>query len=235
VDIWHLVYNSKYDIMKKIIYSLLIVSSMAFGQNEKNVGNFNKVTSFDRIDVLLIPSDENKVQLDGKGADEVEFVNKNGELKIRMPLTKLLAGDNISVTVYYKNLNAVEANEGSRIACGDKISSVVFDVISKEGSEVKLILDVEKLNVRTANGSKVLLEGTANIQDVLVNSGGIYEAEKLESQITTVSCNAGGEAAIFATNSVDAKVRAGGDITIFGKPKQINKKIIAGGTIEQAK
>ena len=100
MDIGHLVYNSKYDIMKKIIYSLLIVSSMAFGQNEKNVGDFNKVTSFDRIDVLLISSDENKVQLDGKGADEVEFVNKNGELKIRMPLTKLLAGDNISVTVY---------------------------------------------------------------------------------------------------------------------------------------
>jgi hypothetical protein len=221
--------------MKKIIYSLLIVSSMVFGQNEKNVGHFNKVTSFDRIDVLLIPSDENKVQLDGKGADEVEFVNKNGELKIRLPLTKLLAGDNISVKVYYKNLTAVEANEGSRIACGDKISSVVFDVIAKEGSEVKLILDVEKLNVRTANGSKVLMEGTANIQDVLVNSGGIYEAEKLESQITTVSCNAGGEAAIFATNIVDAKVRAGGNITIFGKPKQINKKIIAGGKIEQAK
>ena len=235
MDIGHLVYNNKYNIMKKIIYSLLIVSSMAFGQNEKNVGDFNKVTSFDRIDVLLIPSDENKVQLDGKNKEEVELINKNGELKIRMPLTKLLAGDNISVTVYYKNLTAVEANEGSRIACGDKISSVVFDVISKEGSEVKLILDVEKLNVRTANGSKVLMEGTANIQDVLVNSGGIYKAEKLESQITTISCNAGGEAAIFATNIVDAKVRAGGNITIFGKPKQINKKIIAGGTIEQAK
>jgi len=235
MDIRHLVYYSKYDIMKKIIYSLLVFSSFGFAQVTKNVGDFNKVTSFDRIDVLLIPSDENKVQLDGKGADEVEFVNKNGELKIRMPLTKLLAGDNISVTVYYKNLTAVEANEGSRIACGDKISSVVFDVIAKEGSEIKLILDVEKLNVRTANGSKVELEGTADIQDVLVNSGGIYEAEKLESKITTVSCNAGGEAAIFAINSVDAKVRAGGDITIFGKPKQINKKIIAGGTIEQAK
>ena len=208
---------------------------MAFAQETKNVGDFNKVTSFDRIDVLLVSSDENKVQLDGKGADEVEFVNKNGELKIRMPLTKLLGGDNISVTVYYKNLTAVEANEGSRIACGDKISSVVFDVIAKEGSEIKLILDVEKLNVRTANGSKVELEGTADIQDVLVNSGGIYEAEKLESKITTVSCNAGGEAAIFAINSVDAIVRAGGDITIFGNPKQINKKIIAGGTIEQAK
>lgn len=221
--------------MKKIVFGLLAISSIAFGQVKKNVGDFNKVTSFDRIDVFLVQSDENKVQLEGKGSDEVELVNKNGELKIRMPLTKLLDGDNISVTVYYKKLTAVEANEGSRIACGDKIKSVTFDVIAKEGSEVKLILDVEKLNVRTANGSKVLLEGTADIQDVLVNSGGIFEAEKLVSQITTVSCNAGGEAAIFATNSVDAKVRAGGDITIFGKPKQINKKIIAGGTIKQAK
>ena len=221
--------------MKKIIYSFLVFSSMAFAQETKNVGDFNKVTSFDQIDVFLIKSDENKVIIDGNEANEVELVNKKGELKIRMPFTKILQGDNISVTVYYVKITAVEANEGSRIACGDKISSVVFDVIAKEGSDVKLILDVEKLNVRTANGSKVLLEGTADIQDVLVNSGGIYEAEKLESQITTVSCNAGGQADVFVTNIVDAKVRAGGEITIFGNPKQINKKIIAGGTIESAK
>ena len=220
--------------MKKIIYSLVLISSIAFAQETKNVGDFNKVTSFDRIDVFLIKSDENKVQLDGKEAD-VELVNKNGELKIRMPLTKLLDGDNISVTVYYKKINAVEANEGSRIACGDKINSVTFDIIAKEGSEVKLILDVEKLTVRTANGSKVLLEGTADIQDGLVNSGGIYEADKLKTKVTTITCNAGGVAEIFATDLVDAKVRAGGNITIYGKPKQITKKIVAGGTIEQAK
>jgi len=34
---------------------------------------------------------------------------------------------------------------------------------------------------------------------------------------------------------VEAKVRAGGDITIYGKPKQINQKVIAGGSIEEAK
>ncbi|WP_293891835.1 head GIN domain-containing protein [Flavobacterium sp.] len=221
--------------MRKAAFSLLVFNSMAFGQIEKKVGDFNKVTSFDRIDVMLIPGNENIVQLEGKEAEEVELINKNGELKIRMPLTKLLNGENISVTVFYKKLTAVEANEGSRIASGDKISSVVFDVSAKEGSEIKLILDVEKLNVRTANGSKVLLEGNADIQDVLVNSGGIYEAEGLESQITTVSCNAGGEAAIFATNIVDAKVRAGGNIVIHGHPKQINQKVIAGGTIKEAK
>lgn len=221
--------------MKKLVFSVLAISSMAFGQIEKKVGDFNKVTAFDRIDVMLVLGNENIVQLDGKQAEDVELINKNGELKIRMPFTKLLDGDNISVTVYYKNIIAVEANEGSRIACGDKIEATSFDIIAKEGSEVKLILDVEKLNVRTANGSKVFLEGSAKNQDVLVNSGGIYEAEKLETQQTVIACNAGGEADIFATDLVDAKVRAGGEITIHGKPKQINQKIIAGGTIQEAK
>jgi hypothetical protein len=217
--------------MKKIVLILLVFSAVAFAQETKNVGDFNKVTSFDRIDVFLVPSDENKVQLDGKDKEDVELVNKNGELKIRMPLLKMLDGDNISVTVYYKKITAVEANEGSRIACGDKIESVTFDIIAKEGSEVKLILDVEKLNVRTANGSKIELEGTADIQDVLVNSGGIYEAPYFKTEQTKITVNAGGIALIYATELVDAKVRAGGNITISGNPKQINKDIIAGGTI----
>ena len=185
--------------------------------------------------MILIPANENIVQLDGKNAEDVEIVNKNGELKIRMPLTKLLDGETISVTVYYKELTAVEANEGSRIACGDKITATSFDIIAKEGSEVKLILDVDKLSVRAANGSQVSLEGKAKNQDVLVNSGGIYKAKDLISSTIEIACNAGGDAEIFGTYKVDAKVRAGGNITVFGTPKTLGKKIIAGGSIELAK
>ncbi|NNT71075.1 DUF2807 domain-containing protein [Flavobacterium sp. IMCC34852] len=221
--------------MKSLVYSFLIFSSIAFGQVEKKVGDFTKVTSFDQIDVLLVKSNENKVVVDGKESNEVELVNKNGELKIRMPLNKLLGGDHISVTVYFDNLTAVEANEGSRIACGDQLEAISFDINAKEGSQVKLILETKKLNVRVANGSKITLEGTAENQDVLVNSGGIYEAEKLKTEQTTITANAGGQADIFATELVEAKVRAGGDITIYGKPKQINQKVIAGGSIEEAK
>jgi len=221
--------------MKNLAFSLLVFSSIAFGQVEKKVGDFTKVTSFDQIDVFLVKSNENKVVIDGKEGNEVELVNKNGELKIRMPLEKLLGGDHISVTIYYKNLTAVETNEGSRIASGDLLESISFDINAKEGSEVKLILETQKLNVRVANGSKITIEGTADNQDVLVNSGGIYEAEKLKTQQTTITANAGGEADIFATDFVEAKVRAGGDITIYGKPKQINQKVIAGGSIEEAK
>lgn len=221
--------------MKIIVFSLLAISSMAFGQIEKKPGDFHKVTSFDRIDVILIPANENIVQLDGKNAEDVELVNKNGELKIRMPLTKLLDGENISVTIYYKDLDAVEANEGSRISCGHTIEGNSFDIIAKEGSEVKLILNVEKLNVKAKNGSIVTLDGNALTQEIVVNSGGRYLASGLKTNKTSITVTAGGEAHVFATNIVDAKVRAGGNITINGEPKQINKDIVAGGTICEVK
>ena len=221
--------------MKKLVYSLLFISSIVLAQTEKKVGDFNKVTSFDQIDVILIPGNETKVILTGSGSEEVELVNKNGKLKIRMPLTKIMSGDNVSATVYYKKIDAVEANEGSSIASEATLKSTSFDIKAKEGAQIKLKLDVDKLTARVANGSTIHLEGKAKIQDVLVNSGGVYEAEKLITNQTVITSNAGGEADIYATDLVEAKVRAGGDITIYGKPKLINQKIVAGGTIQEAK
>ena len=224
--------------MKKLIFSLLLISSAAFSQVQKDVGDFYKVTAFDQIDVLLIQSDENKVILDGNGAEDVELINKNGELKIRMPITKLLSGDNISATVYFKELTAVEANEGSRIACGDTIFTSSFKIIAKEGSEVRLNLDVQKLNVKVANGSKIYLDGKAVDQEIIVNSGGIFQAATFKTIQTKITVNAGGLAFIFATDLIDAKIRAGGNISIYNKPKQFIKEVFASGTfcfIEKAK
>jgi hypothetical protein len=222
--------------MKKIIYSLLLISSIAFSQTEKKVGDFTKVSSFDKIDVQLIPSNENKVILQGKDADQVELVNKNGELKIRMPFGKLLKGDDISATVYYKKLDAVEANEGSRIASKEEIKAINFEIICKEGSEIKLLnLQASRLQVRTSAGSIVTIKGSVKNQDILSNSGGKYDGQDCITEQTVVTVNAGGIAHVNATDLVDAKTRAGGEIKIYGKPKQINEKKIAGGTIEQVK
>lgn len=222
--------------MKQTFLNILACSIFSFGfsQVEKNLGDFHKVTSFDQIDLQLVKSSENKIIIKGSGSSDVEVVNKNGELKIRMPLTKLLQGDNISATLYYTNLEAVEANEGSRIASNEVLTGSHFDIILKEGSEINIELDVDKLTARTSNGSILTLKGRADFTDVLVNSGAKYEADDLKSKQTTITANAGGIAKVHATDYVNAKVRAGADIIIFGKPKQIDQKIVAGGSIEQA-
>lgn len=224
--------------MKNTFLTFITCSIFSFGiaQTEKNVGDFIKVTAFDKIDVSLVASSENKIVLKGANSQEVELVNKNGELKIRMPFSKMMQGDAISVTVYFKKIDAVETNEGSRIATSDEINAINFDIICKEGSEVKLInLLADRLQVRVSQGSIVTTKGVVKNQDILSNSGGKYDGQDCTTEQTVVTVNAGGMAHVYATELVDAKTRAGGEIMIYGKPKQINEKKIAGGSIEQVK
>ncbi|WP_339834815.1 head GIN domain-containing protein [uncultured Flavobacterium sp.] len=221
--------------MKKLAFTFLLITTVAFSQVERTLGDFTKVTSFDKLDVLLIKSTENRITINGNEAEIVETVNKNGELKIRMPFSQTMGGEDISVTLYYKNIEAVEANEGSRISSSENFKTTIFDIIAKEGAEVKINLDVDKLNVKGTSGAIISISGKAKNQDLLINSGSIFNAKSLETEQTTITVNAGGEADIYATNLVDAKVRAGGNITIYGKPRQINQKVVAGGTIREAK
>ena len=221
--------------MKKIVYSLLLISSVAFSQIEKTVGEFYKVTAFDKIDVYLIQSDENKVILKGDKSEDVELVNKNGELKIKMNFSNLMKGDNISATVYYKKIEAVEANEGSRVASNEIFKAINFSIIAKESSNIKLRLDVDRLTTKLTQGSILELDGKVEYADILVNSGGKYEAQRLVTKQTVITANTGGKADVNATDFVNAKVRAGGSVLIYGKPKQIDQKIVAGGSIEQTK
>ena len=221
--------------MKKIIYSLLLISSITFAQSERFIGDFNKVTSFDKIDVVLISGAENKVILKGANSEEVELINNKGELKLRLPFDKILAGDDVSATVYYKKLNALEANEGSRISCDTEINAIGFDIITKEGAEIVLNnLVADKLKVRCGAGSIITVKGTVKNQDILANSGAKYDGQDCITQQTSVTVNAGGIANVNATDIVDAKTRAGGTITIYGNPKQTNQKKVAGGKIIQA-
>lgn len=213
----------------------LSIFSLGFAQTEKNVGDFTKVTAFDKIDVTLVPSQENKVLLTGANSNEVELINKNGELKVRMPFGKMLSGDDVTATVYFKKIDAVEANEGSRVVSKEAIQAIGFDIIAKEGSEVHLQnLIADKLTVRVGISSIVTVKGEVKNQDILANSSGKFDGQDCKTQQSTVTVNTGGIAHVFATDLADAKTRAGGEIVIYGKPKQINEKKVAGGTIRQA-
>jgi hypothetical protein len=221
--------------MKKIIIAtFILVSQFNFAQTTKSLGDFDAVKVFDKISVQLIPSNENRIEISGSNNAEVEIVNKNGELKIRMPLGKLLKGDDVTALLYFKKIENIEASEGSYISCEKPFKQISMALNSKEGSEIKLKLDVQKVSIRINSGGKIELTGTAQNQDVVISSGGDLNAKSLQTLQTTVSINAGGQADIRASELVDAKVRAGGTITIFGKPKQINQKTMLGGTIVES-
>ncbi|MFT6748271.1 MAG: hypothetical protein ACI9XR_001294 [Flavobacterium sp.] len=221
--------------MKKILFVTLFCSTFFANAQEvkKQLGDFTKVTAFDKIDVLLVKSTENKIEITGSDAESVQVVNKNGELKIRLPFTKLLSGDTISATVFFTNLDAVEANEGSRLACESVLKATAFDIIAKEGATIKIQLNVTSASVKATSGANVTISGNATTQNINISSGGILNASEFKTKTTNVTISAGGEAEVNASDFVDAKVRAGGNVSVYGNPKQVNEKTFAGGKIER--
>lgn len=220
--------------MKKIaLVAFLMLSQINFAQDKTvKLGDFDQVKVFDRISVLLVQGNENKIEITGNKKDDVEIVNKNGELKVRMKFGKLLKGDDISATVYFtKEINSVEGSEGSYVSSEATFKAIDFLASAKEGAEIKLNLDVKKLKVKAYSGGIVNVKGKATNQDIIVNSGGAVKAKDLQTSQTVVAVNAGGEAEVNASDLVDAKTRAGGNITVYGNPAQVNKKNVIGGNI----
>jgi hypothetical protein len=218
--------------MKKVMLILLaFVVQTTSAQLTKDLGEFSTIKIYDRLTVSLISSSENKIVITGNRESEVEVVNNNGELKLRMPFPKLLSGEDISIKLYFKNIESIAASEGSYVSSEANFKQTIMDLNAREGAEIKIDLDVEKVNVKAVTGGIIELSGKALNQDVTLMTGGILKSKELHTSQTTISVSAGGNAEIYATTLVDAKVRAGGSIYIYGSPKQINKETLFGGTI----
>ena len=222
--------------MKKIVLVLFVlVAQTTFAQVTKNLGDFNTVKVYDKLNVVLIESSENKVVISGGREQEVEAVNRNGELKLRMPFPKLLSGNDISIKLYYKNIEGISASEGAYVSSDETFMATIMDLNAREGAEIHLNIDVDKVNVKAVTGGIIELSGKALNQDVVLTSGGVLNSKDLHTSQTTINVAAGGNAEIHATTLVDAKVKAGGSIYIYGSPKQINKETLFGGTIVEKK
>ncbi|MGM8360848.1 head GIN domain-containing protein [Flavobacterium sp. ARAG 55.4] len=218
---------------KLFIAALVILSQAGFAQLTKTLGDFSSLKVYDKLTVKLIASTENKVVISGNREKEVEVVNNNGELKLRMPFPKLLSGDDISIKLYYKNIDDITANEGSSVSGDAVFKQTIFNLNAKEGASIIIKVDAQKVNVKAVTGGIIELSGGAINQDVIIMSGGVLKSKNLATSQSTVSVSAGGTAEINASTLVDAKVKAGGNIFIYGKPKQINQQTVLGGKIEE--
>lgn len=218
--------------------NLSVVCALIFGGSllaqrtiEKEVGEFNEVKIFDLIEVNLIHSDENKVLIKGENVDDILIVNKNGTLKIRMELDKKFRGEDTFVEVHYRDLDIIDGNEGAKITCNELVERNKIELRVQEGAMIKVGLNVDQLKIRAVTGGIVEASGLAKNQEIVLNTGGIFEGRTLRTETSDVKITAAGEAELHASEKVTINVRAGGDVVVYGNPKQVDKNTFAGGRV----
>lgn len=218
----------KYLIALFLLLPLLMLSQ----QKEIPLTKFETLKVFDRISIQLVASDENKLVLEGFNVNDVEVVQKNNEVKIRMRFGKILQGEDIVGVLFYQKISEIEVNEGASLSSNEVLKTSSLKISNKEGSDVLLTVETDQLTTRVGSGATLTLKGTAKFHDVLVNTGAVLEANELKTLETNITCNAGGEATIFVQDKVNAKTRLGGSIVVEGNPETVTQNTSMGGSIK---
>ncbi|AUP79418.1 head GIN domain-containing protein [Flavivirga eckloniae] len=222
--------------MKRLIIILtILVSTIAVAQKpiKKSIGEFTTLKVFDLMKVELIKSDENRIVISGENNRDVLVNNKNGTLKIKMKLEEAFDGDKTKIQLYYTNVDVIDVNEGAKVHSDDIIKQFEIDLNAQEGGRINVKLDVNYANIRSVTGATIHASGIAKHQDVSIYTGGIYQGEDLKTEYTDVSVRIAGEAHVRSQKLVNAKIRAGGDVYIYGKPERIDESRVFGGRIKR--
>lgn len=222
--------------MKSILTTLaLCVSLLGFTQTPitKTVGEFSTLKVYDLINIQMIKSSENKVEISGKNAENVSVVNKNGKLKIKLNLSEIFDGNKTDVKLYYTSVDVIDANEGAHIRSDDTIKQYEIELNAQEGGIIALNLDVSVAEIKAVTGGIIEPQGTAHNQNIKIATGGIFKGKDLQTTTSKLRINAGGEVHVNASELVDVKIRAGGDVFIYGNPTTVNESRALGGRIKR--
>ncbi|MCT4629331.1 head GIN domain-containing protein [Winogradskyella sp.] len=222
--------------MKKAIFILsLLVTFITNAQEtiEKTIGEFSTVKVYDLINLKMIKSDENKVVISGKNRKDVQVINKNGKLKIRMNLEESYDGNDTVIQLYYTSVEVIDANEGANIVVNEPIEQFEIDLKTQEGGEITVEIKTSYANFRAVTGGIINVSGSSKNQDISIYTGGEFNGKELITEQTEVSINAAGEASVNASEYVEVRIKAGGDVFIYGDPKKVDENRVLGGRIKR--
>ncbi|WP_158975031.1 head GIN domain-containing protein [Cellulophaga sp. L1A9] len=218
-----------------IVTFLVFVLINGHAQTEKvtqDLDKFTTVKAFDGLSINLIKSTVNKAVITGANTSKVAIINNDGVLKLRMEIGKIFSGYRTFVDLYYTDeLITIDVNEDARITSKEVIKQDLLELKAQEGGELIINTQVEQLLIKTVTGGIITTTGFSDNQDVMINTGGIYQGKSFKTNFTTVNVNAGSKAEIYAINYVKASVKAGGEVLVYGNPKKMDEKTVFGGTI----
>ncbi|NJB71464.1 hypothetical protein GGR42_001926 [Saonia flava] len=223
--------------MKRIVLLVFICVGIYSGTAQKeeiiqSLDKFTEVKGFDGLSINLIKSNENRAVITGANTQKVAIVNNQGVLKIRMEINKLFSGYRTFIDLYYtETLTVIDVNEDAKIILKEKITQDILELRAQEGGELHINAEVEQILVKAVTGGVITTKGTSKLQDVNINTGGVYNGKELKTEYSTISVNAGSNASIFATDYVKATVKAGGEVLVYGNPTKMDEKTIFGGKV----
>lgn len=198
---------------------------------EKDLEDFREVKTFNGVEVIVIPSKENRIEITGHSKDQVKFQIIQDRLEIRLSLDNIWSDDNTLIKVYGNSVETLDANEGSIVKTKGTLKGNLIVLRSQEGAAIFAEVNAESVRSKSVTGGNIDIKGKADKQEVEINTGGKFFGQDLKTKETEISVSSAGRGEIFATKYVKATAKLGGIIEIHGRPDEVDQKTSLGGKI----
>jgi uncharacterized Fe-S cluster protein YjdI len=111
-------------------------------------------------------------------------------------------------------------------------TSLLKSLIAAGAGDIEMI-DVQNrsLSVRTAGAIDMRLAGRTDSLDVVLAGAGDFVAQKLKTENARISVTGAGDAILYASESLTVQLDGAGDLTCYGNPAKVSKKISGVGDI----
>ena len=219
--------------MKKIIYilALVVLPNLLSAQTERKIGDFQKLSVYDGINVELIKSDTNRVEINGKNTAYIVVKNKNGDLKIRLSVERRFSGNRTKVSVFYKSLYSIISHEGANVFSKDTINQADLNLKANSGSRQNMIVKLNTLQATATAGAKINIKGLAKYQELSATTGAEIMVSKVENEEASVVSTTGALIDVSTTKDLKVNSKIGGIINVHTKTEKITEKISVGGAV----
>jgi hypothetical protein len=219
--------------MKKIVYvlALVVLPNLLSAQTERKIGDFQKLSVYDGINVELIKSDTNRVEINGKNTAYIVVKNKNGDLKIRLSVERRFSGNRTKVSVFYKNLYSVISHEGANVFSKDTINQADLNLKANSGSRQNMIVKLNTLQATATAGAKINIKGVAKYQELSATTGAEIMVSKVQNEEANVVSTTGALIDVSTIKDLKVNSKIGGIINVHTKTDKITEKISVGGAV----
>jgi hypothetical protein len=231
--------NNSFEKMKILIITLanfLFIAATAqnYISQERTVGLFKSIKVRSGIDLYLSQGNETKMTvscLKDKIDNVIAKVNGDTlEIYFEGYSSSGLDWDNWpsnqvpKVNLTFKNINKLEALEGSNVFSEGQLVFENFEVMVNRRGNLRLDLKAKNLKCETQSGSEAILIGTATNFEGVAKGRSKLNAKGLLTQSCWVTSSGTSNAYVFVENHLSAKAKSGSNVYYYGNPSNVNKQ-----------
>ncbi len=188
---------------------------------DRNVGDFHGVKTSGSIDVEIQPGESYAVSVENDENILSSIVTEveDGTLNIHYKQNTSVSNDHAKVYVTAPSLNQIKTSGSADISIKGIIKNDSRIEIAVSGSgDINGGVDAPEIEASIGGSGNISLHGRTKDFDARISGSGDFKCADLKSENTRVRISGSGNAHIFASAHLEAKVSGSGDIFYRGNP-----------------